>query len=79
MEKKKRETVEVLVTLTPEQIYAIYKLHPDEINFTRKLIEWDLSGRRRIDLKARMLQLDRDKLTVIPEDDDIPAFIVQSK
>lgn len=74
MIKKRKKTVEVLVVMTPEQVISLFELHPEEMSFTRRLITWDLRGRKRVDMRARRLEVDKDTVRVIPEDDVVPAF-----
>jgi hypothetical protein len=79
MKKKQAKTIEVIITLTPEQLRAVNELYPNEISFTRKFAEWNVTGRRRVDKKAKKLELDKESLRVIPDDDRVPAFIMVAK
>jgi len=71
--------IEVVVILTPDQLTSIYERHPNEFSFTRKLIEWDLTGRQQKRYKAKRLQLDQDLVKVFPSDEIVPAFVISAK
>jgi len=79
MQKKSEKTLEVVVVLTPAQIESIFTGHPREMSFTRKLITWDLQGRRRRMSRAKKIIADRDKIVVIPDYRLVPAFELKAK
>lgn len=79
MLKKRVKTIEVIITMTPDQLRSVFELYPKEFSFTRRFAMWNVQGRRRVDLRARKLELDKENLRVIPEDDKVPAFTIIAK
>lgn len=76
---KPNKTIEVMVVLTPNQIRAIYEAGPQEWSFTKRLITWNLSGRKLPAYRAARLKADREGLTVVPDDPDVPTFRIEAK
>lgn len=79
MQKKREKTMNVMVVLTAKQLQSIFELHPNEISFTRQLVTWDLRGRKRVDFPAKRLEMEKDIVKVIPDDDSVPAFKLDMK
>ena len=74
----KSQVLEVVVLLTPDQLLAIYDQNPHEWAFTRQLITWNATGRPEFtpSFHVKYIARDKNKLKVVPIDDNVPAFYI---
>ena len=81
---KVNKTIDVVVTMTPRQLAAIYNMsHNENMTFTRSLVRFYMVRAKNVPservLYAKELLVRDDALIVVPVDPELPPFRIMPK